>query len=744
MLTLSEEQNRIILAAKRGSNVQVDAVAGAGKTSSILSLAREMPESYIFQITYNSSLKSEVIEKCKEQNLKNIEIFTYHSLGYKFYTEECATDLGIYKIIEEGLALRRPLEKRINIVVIDEAQDMTDLYFQFLIYFFKHVQDFNKRFCNKEEIDNKEYELQLIILGDKYQGLYDFKNADTRYLTFSHKIWQNMTSRPFEFISLATTYRLTKQVAAFVNTLMLGETRLLAIKDGPPVAYIKDRGYSYACKQILETIQRLIKQDRVKADEIFILAPSFKSKKALVNQIENGLVKMKIPCFVPISENSMLNNDVIKNKIAFTTFHQSKGRERKYVFLLNFDDMYFRYYAHSLDPFVCPATLYVAATRATYQLTVIDIGEFMLPFLKVNTYPELKNYPFVTYNREGFGLGKNPSIVDSLSQIMESDAHHTSPTELIKFISSKTLNKIYKIIERYNLFTEEEICPKDVKVTLTYGTNNNYNGINVFEEVCDINGTAIPALYECEHMKTCSIYDFVKQHYIELLPSDMRQQKIISNIVEKNEWQNLSLADHMLMTNYYKCLRRGYKCKLAQVISYDWLDPTDAERLIGNLKNHIPLARTKFEQTIIEQKRKPCAQPQKKKQVDENERIFKDRYKQMDDFMEEHFGYVVRFEAVIDADDGETIWEFKCVEEFQLEHKVQLIIYAWIWQLYCLSEFGPRNFKLMNITNGKVVTLKYDDRRIEEIMISIFQWKYKKFESVSNENFLRSCTSLFV
>ena len=60
----------------------------------------------------------------------------------------------------------------------------------------------------------------------------------------------------------------------------------------------------------------------------------------------------------------------LKGKIVFSTFHQSKGRERKVVLVFNFDQSYFKYYGKELDPNVCPNELYVATTRAQEHLSL--------------------------------------------------------------------------------------------------------------------------------------------------------------------------------------------------------------------------------------------------------------------------------------------------------------------------------------------------------------------------------------
>ena len=62
--------------------------------------------------------------------------------------------------------------------------------------------------------------VQLLILGDKYQGLYEFKGADTRFLTMANKLWG---ISPYNFIkkTLTTSYRVTRQIANFVNIIIL-------------------------------------------------------------------------------------------------------------------------------------------------------------------------------------------------------------------------------------------------------------------------------------------------------------------------------------------------------------------------------------------------------------------------------------------------------------------------------------------------------------------------------------------
>ena len=80
----------------------------------------------------------------------------------------------------------------------------------------------------------------------------------------------------------------------------------------------------------------------------------------------------KCPIYIPSNDDIILDPNEIKNKLAIATFHQSKGRERKYVIVLGFDDSYFNYYNRSSDTDICPSTLYVALTRAKRELHLLS------------------------------------------------------------------------------------------------------------------------------------------------------------------------------------------------------------------------------------------------------------------------------------------------------------------------------------------------------------------------------------
>ena len=124
----SEEQQTVCDHICRGDNVIVNAVAGPGKSTSILTVANALPKRSFLQITYNAALRKEFKEKVDELGLTNIEVHTYHSFCVKYFSKDAYTDTGIRHFLysnEPDLINQYPDVPPYDIVVLDESQDMT-------------------------------------------------------------------------------------------------------------------------------------------------------------------------------------------------------------------------------------------------------------------------------------------------------------------------------------------------------------------------------------------------------------------------------------------------------------------------------------------------------------------------------------------------------------------------------------------------------------------------------------------
>ena len=749
----SEEQMNIINHIKSGNyNGEVDAVAGSGKTTTILSLATHIAEKSIVQITYNSELKREVSEKKEKYGLTNIAIFTYHSFAYKYYTEEANTDIGISKIIRTGMAPKIALPQ-IDILVGDEIQDMNFLYYQF-------VQKVLTDSGNKSRI-------QILILGDKYQGLYEFKGADTRFLTLGHKIWSSTSPYPFKQMNLTTSYRVTRQIADFVNKVMLGSDesslvdghdssslvgsslvgsslvgsslvgsslieRIHAIKDGPKVSYIRRSSCFQVYRSIGIRIVNMILSGYAKPSDIFVLAASVKQK--YFKMIENMLVENNIPCYVPMNDVNTIHSDVIKNKVIFSSFHQSKGRERKVVIIYGFDRTYFDYYNRGADMSVCPSTLYVAATRATEKLIVVEAAD-PLPFLKY-THFLLRDSTFVEFEGEPVNFFEDDASV----VVAPVQCHKTSPTELIRFLNENVVITIADLMEDY-LFTTsvnananedpDDFLDSDLDsgsgTTIVSNENfitSSYFGNDVCEEVSDLNGLVIPSLYQERNSGKNSITEYV------LAQIDKERPFYKEKMREIDFSQPLTLANHLLLTNIYKSMNENLYFKLAQIVSYDWLSQDNVDAMFANMDVHIrEPGNLAYEVAIIKDKYKTAQQTA-------------DKYQRIDEFIEKHMGKefgLLRMNAIVDAVSPDTIWEFKCVDALTTEHRLQLLIYAWIIRMILEPDEPQRQFKLLNIRTGEMQTLNHSSPLVDEIMVMILKAKFEKYVPKSDDEFVRDC-----
>ncbi len=697
----SEEQLAVIHGIRQGYNAIVSAVAGAGKSTTVFSIATTFRDKNILQITYNSSLKTEVREKAARFGITNIEVHTYHSLCVQYYNKNAHEDMVMRRIVQHNAP---PVEKipDYDIVILDESQDMTPLYYQ-LVY--KMITD-----CRRT--------VQLVCLGDVNQGIYEFKGADGRFLTFADRIWAHnpyLLGAPnpiFKEYTLSTSYRVTRPVAWFINDVMLGENRIVSMRDGPQISYIRHHKKINTQRAIIGQLNALLHTGAAKPEDIFVIAPSTKGDKSHIRQLENELVVAGIPCFIPTSETTELDKDITRGKIVFTTFHQSKGRERKVVIVMGFDKSYFTYYNRDTDPAICPSTLYVAVSRSSERLIIVEPAYYdtsrPLPFLKMTHRAmtssgklQLHGIPYV-------------EIYESEEEDLEKLAkkHVDNITNIIRFLNEDVMNKMPDWLDE--LFTIESDPVDEIDIPTTIDTS-----FGLKEDVSEINGKVIPMLYELGASGNSTIYRKIME-YVEECKESRRHSFLIAaaDRIKNDE----SLADYLYMMNIYFAFQEGlyYKVKQINQKDYDWLDTEIVEKCHANMRNWVG-DNCVYEKTIV------------------NSGDIDEKYNYLDNFVLEHLGEnvgVIRLTGRVDAYDKEahTVWEFKCVKEITMEHKIQVIMYAWLWSMIYYDEPMPE-FKILNIRNGNVVKLNIS-ATIDLVAIEILKNKFAKNKKMSDEEFL--------
>jgi len=706
----SDEQQKVIDALSNNSNPIVDSCAGSGKTTTIAFCAEALKTKKFCLLTFNKSLKDEVSESFRERKIDNVEVYTYHGLAVKFYDSHCNNDIGIRKVLRNDTEPRKTVEY--DIIVLDEVQDMTKLYFNFLWKF----------------LLNMNHPVLLMLLGDEKQSIYEFKGADSRFLTMAEKCWSDfplLSSGLFVYCTLHTSYRITNEMSLFINEGMLGQQRIKACKPGPKVTYVKRKSFQIP-RYVQAKIEQLMLNDKSHYGEIMILYPA--STYYIAKDIENRLVEMGMPCYFPSQDNEQLNSKLIQNKIAFSSYHGSKGRQRQHIFLLGYDLSYFQYYSgKNKDPKECPNELYVAASRGISTLYVFhNESKNMVPFMKLSQN-EMKWKPYMNFQGTPTTANFHPVLV----QEQPDKKPKKDVTTFTRFISEDTLDKIAPILDEiFEVITEA--CEDNLLEIPCFHETYNKN----VEEVSDLNGTILPIVFndrlreEQGLQKTPILQMMIKTNICESSNENWNNNKKEEN--SKNflmERANLmpseceTISHYLYLSCLYSatCTKTYSRLKQIPLDDYTWLDDDTVEKCIERLRNTIGTDCSTIwqpEYVII------------RGDSDDDHML-------IDKLLSPYTTIPYRFAGRADYLTDDAIWELKCTNQLTIEHKLQVIMYAWLYlhKGYGVPKKKEKEFHLFNYKTNEHLRLCATREQLTSIVVEIIKGK-QELEKLSDEEFL--------
>jgi len=601
-------------------NVVVDSVAGSGKTTTNIHIALKFVDWSILLLTYNSKLKLETRERVNLLGVHNLETHSYHSFCVKYYDEVCFTDTVINKILRESINPRKNFSY--DLIILDESQDISPTYYELVCKIYK---------------DNLK-EAKIVILGDKYQSIFDFNRADQRYITMATKLF-NFNEIEWRESKLSVSFRITREMSLFINNCMLGEERIGADK----VSSWKPRYIICDCfgdkmgsseRTFLEVKYYL--RLGYQPSDIFILAPSIKSLGSPVRQLENKIKRelSNVSVYVPTSEEEELNREILEGKMVFSTFHQTKGLERKVVIVFNFDDSYFRFYKKDKNPNVCPNELYVACTRGLERLSLFHhYQNNYLSFLdksKLGVYCDVENHKINVNNNL-----KQKNVDTSVSDLIR----HINPNILDECVSYLDMKKIRR---------------RDVRIDIALKTQQ----VDGVESVSEITGIAIPSYFELKKkgrmniLRSLRMMDFeekVKPKRSESLFADFKfkgKEKEKGYKLEGIDEKNMSPEELLYISNCWNTYKTGYLFKIYQIKEYDWMPKEKLDLCIGRLEGLGISDNAVFEYECVKEDRKELM----------------DR----------------KLIGFFDCMDGDKLYEFKCVQKLEREHFLQLGLYMYL------------------------------------------------------------------
>lgn len=643
-ILFSTEQRTIAETLREGKNIIVDSVAGSGKTTAIRCIAETLPRLNILAVLYNRGLADESQAKLAGRNVK---VRTIHSAAGGYYGVPCTTDQDIENI----LLLNAPYHGiQFDILVVDEAQDLTPILVKMIR---KLLRD-----CQAK---------QMVVMGDYQQCIYAFKGSDERFLTMADTFFSDcLPVNTWVHLTLSQTFRCTESVVNFVNVCLLGNSRLISRKSGAKPKYMVCNAFK--CGQDINHEIDLYLQQGNSFEDIAILAPSIR-EKSVIAKVANYLSGAGKPIFIPSDDDiSIRDNQLLRGKVVFSTFHQFKGRERKMIIVMNFDDSYFRFYNKDESRDVCPNQIYVATTRSSDRLILVQhSGNGVFPFLNLDHLANLVEV-----------VGRFPVFAeDERNQGVKDRVYAVS--NVIKFLPHSFLESI-----------------KDLWTVTTITQPGNLTEIDSIvrfeqtsEDVSSIYGTSVPIFKQWRLQGYLILFDAIDK--LRGYAEDLNLETEVTRVEQlKKITGELPLEDLAWMINLYMCILDRYVHPLKQILRYDWF--------VSNMP--------RIEECI---RRLDFLTPQ-------------DSFEVPIDYQTRIGETGVSILGAIDCIHNDQVWEFKLVREFNEAHIIQVVVYACMW---CIKNGGMKESFLFNTRTGETLQIKIEPQNASVILDRIIGHKVR-------------------
>jgi hypothetical protein len=372
----SAEQWDIIQAFERRQNIVCQAVAGAGKTTTLLLCAQrrqtlvspeegkpvpkgkrpEVPQvPQCVLLTYNKRLQLEVTRRLAKLRPKpNLVAYTYHGAAGKSYGGAVHNDETFRRVVRA--APENPV--RFRTLMVDEAQDMSLEYYLFV----RHLLKANPG-------------AQLVVVGDARQAINEYRGARPEFLTEAEQLYAGLVAnRGWAHRRLTVSQRLTPSTAAFVNVHLYGAQVITGGNRRDPD--LLPRYVTARFNKMTDVLAREVKTAIAQygPEGVFVLAASVRNLRTTSKSPLAGLVRRHladVPVFLT-EDDTAVDEELIRGKLAILSFNAAKGCERPFVVVVGLDESYFEYFDKEwADHRSLPNVLTVAATRASAQLVII-------------------------------------------------------------------------------------------------------------------------------------------------------------------------------------------------------------------------------------------------------------------------------------------------------------------------------------------------------------------------------------
>ncbi len=244
---------------------------------------------------------------------------------------------------------------------------------------------------------------------------------------------------------------------------------------------------------------------------------------------------------------------------------------------------------------------------------------------------------------------------------MTSKPSNPSVTQLTRYLTEAELRDAMQFVHTREVHAEQQ----DVRVPGRIKTTDTLS-----EDVSELNGLAVPAFFEAQ---TTGQMSAMQVQCLEQLSSGHAYRAEVARELG-------DMNDFLRLAAIYGFVTGGFLAKPEQIKQYGWLPPAVCEPLLAVLRQHLAGLPVDYEVSL--------------------------------DNLHAHGRVEVCGRA--DAMTSEHIYELKCVRELTDEHKLQLVLYGWLWdempdaeknKLRSVGTTGPRALRLLNFRTGELLEM---------------------------------------
>ena len=664
----SQTQLAIAKSLQDGINVRMESVSGAGKTTTamIASEALMKDKLTILMLTYNRKLMNETWSKCS--HIPGFNVYTFHAFCGRFYHTTDFTDNGISESF--NLPPLRPIN--FDVLILDEVQDMTPLYYKLVC-----------RMWHDNTSDNPKR--RIMIMGDAKQCIYQFNGSDPRFMTMGHRIF-DFDRIGFHNFNMNTTFRLPKAPVRLINqAIEKKEDFMVSAQDreGHKPLYVYYNPFDQR-SEVVQLIEVLLGFKRmedtnlkgseetdlpiVNPEDIMIVVPSTSSPAA--SMIENSLKRFypHLPIYVSNAKEESVDELVTTYKKTIITFCQSKGLERKVVIILHFDSSYFAFYNRDDPPNIPTNDLYVSLTRGSELVVMCNDRRWQsLPFVDMDCIRRNNLAVF-------FGTPPSETVMEQKNMDPLRSPPHKSVSRFIRYTNSSVMMQLLNSFEfvqnreRGVNLTLPSVSTHAHEDWMRYRVNPSETRQNIYlkESVADINGIALPmyTMYRWSMIYDPDAWTYMLEDIMARVTS-YRGRISKRTINEKLEYYmkccvRLKFSDMLWISHTQHLVQNSkYVSGYQQVNSYNWCHDQDVEKIYRRycdsvLQSDVSSPR-EYEMSLS------CPFVTYDKSLQPQEITLEGRV-----------------DMILQSKGTPRMYEFKCTD-LSAESKVQLIFYAYIW-----------------------------------------------------------------